>query len=207
MPTTTLEFTRDREFGGRKYKRGERRAFDLGDAAVLVSDGSARDVNGKLAKQASATSAATAPEAEPAKAEADVEDGDGEEDDAEGSRAELRLQEAGETETVVDHGPPCEKCGQIDVGQQGEYPCSACGLPTVWDGPAGGLGPLGRSQLARAKGAVSAFAIQHGQETALAMATEQEAADPEKIAEEVEREEAKRALHGRSRRRPADAGA
>ena len=28
---------------------------------------------------------------------------------------------------------PCSKCGQIDVGQQGEYPCSECDLPTEWD--------------------------------------------------------------------------
>lgn len=27
----------------------------------------------------------------------------------------------------------CSKCGQTDVGQQGEYPCSECALPTTWD--------------------------------------------------------------------------
>jgi ribosomal protein L37E len=27
----------------------------------------------------------------------------------------------------------CGKCGQRDFGQQGEYPCSVCGVPTVWD--------------------------------------------------------------------------
>ncbi len=27
----------------------------------------------------------------------------------------------------------CEKCGQMDVGQTGEYPCPVCGVPTVWD--------------------------------------------------------------------------
>ena len=30
-------------------------------------------------------------------------------------------------------GPPCWKCGQIDNGQTGEYPCPVCGLPMVWD--------------------------------------------------------------------------
>ena len=28
---------------------------------------------------------------------------------------------------------PCGKCGQVDHGQQGEYPCSQCGLPTLHD--------------------------------------------------------------------------
>jgi hypothetical protein len=28
----------------------------------------------------------------------------------------------------------CPKCGQVDIGQTGEYPCSECGLPTTWDG-------------------------------------------------------------------------
>ena len=27
----------------------------------------------------------------------------------------------------------CQKCGQFDHGQTGEYPCSECGLPVVWD--------------------------------------------------------------------------
>lgn len=27
----------------------------------------------------------------------------------------------------------CEKCGQEDVGQTGEYPCARCGLPTAHD--------------------------------------------------------------------------
>ena len=27
----------------------------------------------------------------------------------------------------------CPVCGQTNLGQTGEYPCSACGLPTVWD--------------------------------------------------------------------------
>ena len=27
----------------------------------------------------------------------------------------------------------CQKCGQKDQGQTGEYPCPECGLPTVWD--------------------------------------------------------------------------
>ncbi len=31
---------------------------------------------------------------------------------------------------------PCGKCGQVDHGQYGEYPCADCGLPTVWDPPA-----------------------------------------------------------------------
>lgn len=28
--------------------------------------------------------------------------------------------------------PPCATCGQTDIGQYGEYPCSACGLPRTW---------------------------------------------------------------------------
>jgi uncharacterized Zn finger protein (UPF0148 family) len=28
---------------------------------------------------------------------------------------------------------PCEKCGQVDMGQTGEYACPECGLPTTWD--------------------------------------------------------------------------
>ena len=28
---------------------------------------------------------------------------------------------------------PCKKCGQVDNGQTGEYPCSECGLPTTHD--------------------------------------------------------------------------
>lgn len=28
---------------------------------------------------------------------------------------------------------PCLKCKQVDIGQTGEYPCSGCGLPMVWD--------------------------------------------------------------------------
>lgn len=27
----------------------------------------------------------------------------------------------------------CPECGQKDEGQTGEYPCSTCGLPGVWD--------------------------------------------------------------------------
>lgn len=27
----------------------------------------------------------------------------------------------------------CPKCGQIDEGQTGEYPCVLCGLPTTYD--------------------------------------------------------------------------
>jgi ParB/RepB/Spo0J family partition protein len=27
----------------------------------------------------------------------------------------------------------CPKCGQVDRGQTGEYPCPECGLPSVWD--------------------------------------------------------------------------
>ena len=27
----------------------------------------------------------------------------------------------------------CSQCGQISVGQSGEYQCPTCGLPTVWD--------------------------------------------------------------------------
>lgn len=28
---------------------------------------------------------------------------------------------------------PCQKCGQVDCGQFGEYPCDVCGLPTLHD--------------------------------------------------------------------------
>ncbi len=28
---------------------------------------------------------------------------------------------------------PCVKCGQINIGQSGEYPCTVCKLATVWD--------------------------------------------------------------------------
>lgn len=27
----------------------------------------------------------------------------------------------------------CPKCKQVDIGQTGEYPCSECGLPMVWN--------------------------------------------------------------------------
>ena len=27
----------------------------------------------------------------------------------------------------------CSACGQVNVGQTGERPCAACGLPTLWD--------------------------------------------------------------------------
>lgn len=33
---------------------------------------------------------------------------------------------------------PCPKCGQVDTGQTGEYPCTECGLPTTHDEPAKG---------------------------------------------------------------------
>ena len=26
----------------------------------------------------------------------------------------------------------CPSCGQAEVGQQGEYPCSVCGRPQTW---------------------------------------------------------------------------
>jgi len=32
-----------------------------------------------------------------------------------------------------DEKVPCSHCGQVDMGQTGEYPCPVCGLPTVWD--------------------------------------------------------------------------
>ncbi len=35
--------------------------------------------------------------------------------------------------TPVSEEAPCPKCGQFEVGQTGEYHCSECGLPTVWD--------------------------------------------------------------------------
>lgn len=31
--------------------------------------------------------------------------------------------------------PKCKSCGQVPEGQSGEYPCKACGLPTVHDEP------------------------------------------------------------------------
>lgn len=31
--------------------------------------------------------------------------------------------------------PKCNSCGQFPEGQGGEYPCKACGLPTVHDEP------------------------------------------------------------------------
>lgn len=34
-----------------------------------------------------------------------------------------------------DKRKPCPACGQVDIGQYGEYPCPECGLPTVWDEP------------------------------------------------------------------------
>lgn len=27
---------------------------------------------------------------------------------------------------------PCPKCGQVNFGQEGEYPCEACGVPRTW---------------------------------------------------------------------------
>ena len=52
----------------------------------------------------------------------------------------LKIKDAdGRTKFVLDdedeepQGVKCPKSGQIDLGQQGEYPCEACGLPTVWD--------------------------------------------------------------------------
>lgn len=33
-----------------------------------------------------------------------------------------------------DQAAHCGICGQIPDGQQGEYPCVGCGLPTVHDG-------------------------------------------------------------------------
>lgn len=36
--------------------------------------------------------------------------------------------------TIVKDDPgPCSECGQVDVGQQGEYPCKECGLPKEHD--------------------------------------------------------------------------
>lgn len=28
---------------------------------------------------------------------------------------------------------PCVKCGQVNIGQTGEYPCATCGFPSLWD--------------------------------------------------------------------------
>jgi len=28
----------------------------------------------------------------------------------------------------------CPKCGKVNRGQTGEYPCEVCSLPMVWDG-------------------------------------------------------------------------
>lgn len=42
------------------------------------------------------------------------------------SRIDVQLRGSWELST-------CQKCGQVDNGQTGEYPCSECGLPQVWD--------------------------------------------------------------------------
>ena len=34
---------------------------------------------------------------------------------------------------LLAKGPPCTKCGQVDHGQTGEYPCPVCGLPLTHD--------------------------------------------------------------------------
>ena len=34
---------------------------------------------------------------------------------------------------IRNSAKPCTKCGSIDFGQTGEYPCAACGLPVAWD--------------------------------------------------------------------------
>jgi hypothetical protein len=31
-------------------------------------------------------------------------------------------------------GERCARCGQVEQGQTGEFPCEDCGLPTMWDG-------------------------------------------------------------------------
>jgi len=36
-------------------------------------------------------------------------------------------------DTGMIHTSACEKCGQVDAGQTGEYPCKGCGLPMVHD--------------------------------------------------------------------------
>lgn len=38
-------------------------------------------------------------------------------------------------DAAIAQQAPCAKCGQVDHGQHGEYHCSVCGLPTVWDEP------------------------------------------------------------------------
>lgn len=35
-------------------------------------------------------------------------------------------------EGVEEMDEKCTKCGQIDEGQYGEYPCLECGLPLLW---------------------------------------------------------------------------
>ena len=38
-----------------------------------------------------------------------------------------------EVKRLQTENDTCPKCGQVDHGQTGEYPCSECGLPMVWD--------------------------------------------------------------------------
>ena len=33
----------------------------------------------------------------------------------------------------MDLSKRCPECGQASIGQEGEYPCPKCGLPTLWD--------------------------------------------------------------------------
>lgn len=40
---------------------------------------------------------------------------------------------AGAGTVSSDDYTPCDKCGQIDQGQTGEYPCEVCGLPILHD--------------------------------------------------------------------------
>lgn len=48
------------------------------------------------------------------------------------TRAEY-LEHVGLLLDYIQANTRCSECGQTDRGQQGEYPCPKCGLPTLWD--------------------------------------------------------------------------
>ena len=49
------------------------------------------------------------------------------------AKAKASDETADELPVVEGSEKPCGKCGQVDHGQRGEYPCSQCGLPTLHD--------------------------------------------------------------------------
>jgi hypothetical protein len=42
--------------------------------------------------------------------------------------------------------PQCAKCGQVGSGQTGEYPCGACGVPTLHDDASASTGESSATQ-------------------------------------------------------------